>query len=203
MRAIVTGANRGIGLEFVRQLLARGDHVEASARAPDRAPELRALEREAAGRLRVHCCDVGDGASVEAFGRALPDLAEEYEQAGVRAWTVWVPVADRVAAELLAAAGHKLDGTPEAMGTSLAAVPEAEVAEESADSSLVGPINDAAYGLAGSFTAALAPGLGHPGMRVYLSAARPAWSHWTWARTATWAWWPPCRRPSGGGWPAG
>jgi len=104
-------------------------------------------------RSVVNCVSYRDAAALE---QALPEVADEYEQAGVRAWTVWVPAADRAAAELLAAAGHKLDGAPEAMGTSLAAVPEAEVAEESADSSLVGPINDAAYGLAGSFTAALA-----------------------------------------------
>src|SRR6185436_23575 len=43
MRAVVTGANRGIGLELTRQLLARGDEVEALARDPDRARELHAL----------------------------------------------------------------------------------------------------------------------------------------------------------------
>ena len=117
-------------------------------------------------RSVVNCVSYRDAAALE---RALPEVADEYDRAGVRAWTVWVPAADRAAAELLAAAGHKLDGAPEAMGTSLAAVPEAEAAEEAADSSLVGPINDAAYGLDGSFTAALAPGLDHPGMRVYLS----------------------------------
>jgi len=30
--SLVTGANRGIGLEFVRQMLARGDRVIATAR---------------------------------------------------------------------------------------------------------------------------------------------------------------------------
>ena len=33
-RALVTGANRGLGLEFVRQLLARGGRVVASCRQP-------------------------------------------------------------------------------------------------------------------------------------------------------------------------
>ena len=31
-RSLVTGANRGLGLEFVRQLLARGGHVVATCR---------------------------------------------------------------------------------------------------------------------------------------------------------------------------
>lgn len=73
MRTIVTGANRGIGLEFVRQLLARGDTVEAAAREPGRAEALGELAAKAGGRLRVHACDVADGASVDAFARALGD----------------------------------------------------------------------------------------------------------------------------------
>ena len=39
--ALVTGANRGIGLEFCRQLQARGDRVLAVCREP--SPELEAL----------------------------------------------------------------------------------------------------------------------------------------------------------------
>ena len=41
---LLTGANRGIGLEFARQLAARGDRVVATCRNPDAAPELRALD---------------------------------------------------------------------------------------------------------------------------------------------------------------
>jgi NAD(P)-dependent dehydrogenase (short-subunit alcohol dehydrogenase family) len=40
---LVTGTNRGIGLEFVRQYAARGDEVIATVRNPDTATELRAL----------------------------------------------------------------------------------------------------------------------------------------------------------------
>ena len=71
MRWIVTGANRGIGLEFARQLVRRGDTVEASARAPETASDLRALSEGSKGLVRVHTCDVVDGESVEAFGRAV------------------------------------------------------------------------------------------------------------------------------------
>jgi NAD(P)-dependent dehydrogenase (short-subunit alcohol dehydrogenase family) len=40
---LVTGCSRGLCLEFVRQLIARGDRVIATCRAPDEAPELSAL----------------------------------------------------------------------------------------------------------------------------------------------------------------
>ena len=39
---LVTGANRGIGLEYCRQLRARGDRVIAVCRQP--GPELEALD---------------------------------------------------------------------------------------------------------------------------------------------------------------
>lgn len=40
---LVTGTNRGIGLEFVKQFLARGDKVFATCRRPDFADELKKL----------------------------------------------------------------------------------------------------------------------------------------------------------------
>ena len=71
MRFVVTGANRGIGLEFVKQLTARGEEVDATARDPEAAPELRALVRPGA-RLRAHRLDVADDASVASFAEQLP-----------------------------------------------------------------------------------------------------------------------------------
>ena len=71
MRFVVTGANRGIGLEFVKQLTARGEDVEATARDPDDAPELQALVRTGV-RLSIRRLDVADDASVAAFAEKLP-----------------------------------------------------------------------------------------------------------------------------------
>jgi len=71
MRFVVTGANRGIGLEFVRQLTARGEQVDATARDPGDAFELQAIARPGV-RLRIHRLDVAEDASVEAFAVELP-----------------------------------------------------------------------------------------------------------------------------------
>jgi NAD(P)-dependent dehydrogenase (short-subunit alcohol dehydrogenase family) len=49
--ALVTGANRGIGLSFVKQLKARGDHVIAACR--HETPELVALDVEIASGVDV------------------------------------------------------------------------------------------------------------------------------------------------------
>jgi len=71
MRFVVTGANRGIGLEFVRQLTARGEEVDAGVRAPEDAHELRALVQPGT-RLRIHGLDVAEDASVAQFAEQLP-----------------------------------------------------------------------------------------------------------------------------------
>jgi NAD(P)-dependent dehydrogenase (short-subunit alcohol dehydrogenase family) len=71
MRFVVTGANRGIGLEFVKQLTARGEEVDATARDPADASELQALVRPGV-RLRIHPLDVANDASVAAFAEQLP-----------------------------------------------------------------------------------------------------------------------------------
>ncbi len=71
-RVLVTGASRGIGLEFVRQLLARGDHVIATARHPGRAQALNHLAGEHPGRLHVLPLDVADPKSHAELVRELP-----------------------------------------------------------------------------------------------------------------------------------
>lgn len=68
-RVLVTGAGRGLGLEFVRQLLARGDSVIATCRHPEQAQALQALQVD--GRLHLLALDVTDSAAISAMADAL------------------------------------------------------------------------------------------------------------------------------------
>ena len=69
--ALVTGANRGLGLEFVRQLLARGERVLAACRQPGKAPALNTLAGDHPGRLQVLPLDVANETSRNAFAQEL------------------------------------------------------------------------------------------------------------------------------------
>ncbi len=66
MRILITGASRGLGLEFVRQTLDRGDQVLAGCRNPGEAADLQTLVSRHPDRLTVLPLDVTDGASIEA-----------------------------------------------------------------------------------------------------------------------------------------
>jgi NAD(P)-dependent dehydrogenase (short-subunit alcohol dehydrogenase family) len=70
--ALVTGANRGLGLALVRALLARGDRVVAACRQPGKATELNRLAGEHPGRLRVLPLDVAQPKSQAELARELP-----------------------------------------------------------------------------------------------------------------------------------
>jgi NAD(P)-dependent dehydrogenase (short-subunit alcohol dehydrogenase family) len=63
-RVVVTGANRGLGLELVRQLLAAGDEVVGTARQPKKADELNKLVATSGGRGSMVALDATDPASV-------------------------------------------------------------------------------------------------------------------------------------------
>lgn len=73
MNVLVTGANRGIGLEFVRQLLEAGHLVTATARSPERASELNAMAKERPEALTVLPLDVTSPESVCKLAGALSD----------------------------------------------------------------------------------------------------------------------------------
>lgn len=70
---LVTGANRGIGLEFVRQYADDGAGVIACCRQPSAADELAELTKRAGGRIRIKPLDVGDFASIAALKADLDD----------------------------------------------------------------------------------------------------------------------------------
>ncbi|MGI9309147.1 MAG: SDR family oxidoreductase [Gammaproteobacteria bacterium] len=67
----ITGANRGIGLEFVNQFADRDWNIIATARKPDEATELKALADEHE-HLVIEQLDVTDYARIDA-------LAEQYK----------------------------------------------------------------------------------------------------------------------------
>jgi NAD(P)-dependent dehydrogenase (short-subunit alcohol dehydrogenase family) len=64
---VITGTNRGIGLEFARQYAADGWRVHATCRDPARAKELKALS----GDVAVHALDVADFDAIDALARKL------------------------------------------------------------------------------------------------------------------------------------
>lgn len=69
MRALVSGANRGLGLELVRQLLAQGARVIAACRHPGRAQELTAQAAAHPGHLHVLPLDLLKPASIAELAR--------------------------------------------------------------------------------------------------------------------------------------
>ena len=94
-----------------------------------------------------------DGAALDA---ALPELSSLYDDAGVRAWTVWVRAGDRTVADALGRAGNALDASPAAMAMPLSEWEPAgggdgaDIGE--IDVAGLTRINDAAYGWDGEFT---------------------------------------------------
>ena len=74
---LVTGANRGLGLELASQLLARQRHVVATCRHPGKATALNRLAAEHPGRLHVLPLDVADARSRDALLHELPLVTDE------------------------------------------------------------------------------------------------------------------------------
>lgn len=75
-RCLVTGANRGLGLAFVSELLERGARVLACCRDPSSANVLDALSAAHGERLAVHRLDVADPDAID----ALPEAAAKHLQ---------------------------------------------------------------------------------------------------------------------------
>ncbi len=75
MNILVTGANRGIGLEMVRYGLDKGWRVFACCRHPQQADELLSLAGGSAGQASVHIADMLELATIQALSYELRNEA--------------------------------------------------------------------------------------------------------------------------------
>ena len=71
-QVLITGANRGIGLEFTKQYAADGWNVLACCRHPQSALDLQALAA-AHSNVKIHTLDVADFAQIDALAMQLKD----------------------------------------------------------------------------------------------------------------------------------
>lgn len=68
---LITGANRGIGLEFVAQYLAEGQRVLAACRNPRSANDLVALQERHGDQLEIAALDVADHDSISSLANQI------------------------------------------------------------------------------------------------------------------------------------
>ncbi len=68
---LVTGANRGIGLEFSRQYAANGWRVFACSRHPEKSDALNKLAAQYPELIKIQALDVADHAQIERLAQAL------------------------------------------------------------------------------------------------------------------------------------
>ena len=87
---LVTGANRGIGLEWTRQCLGRGFKIFATCRNPSAADSLSLLAKDFPDQLEVHPLDVTNESSMKGLFDALTQRREAidflFNNAGVIDW---------------------------------------------------------------------------------------------------------------------
>jgi ribosomal protein S18 acetylase RimI-like enzyme len=123
----------------------------------------------------------------DALGAALDELAATYDEAGVLAWTVWVPHFHKRARKLLADAGHVLDANPEGMVASVDGIEPPRAEDPSPDPQPrledLARINDLAYGTGDAFARMMGEGPGDPAS-IYIAnvdgepaASTVSWHH--------------------------
>jgi NAD(P)-dependent dehydrogenase (short-subunit alcohol dehydrogenase family) len=83
---LITGANRGIGLELATQYAAEGWRVLACCREPKRAEKLQEVRKADAGRVSIHALEVTDNERIRNLARELEGEAIDilFNNAGVR-----------------------------------------------------------------------------------------------------------------------
>ena len=63
-RILITGANRGIGLELLRQYASNGDRVFAGCRSPEKAADLKEIITQHPGQVTILPLDVTNAQSI-------------------------------------------------------------------------------------------------------------------------------------------
>ncbi len=86
-RIVISGTSRGLGLEFTRRYLERGETVFALARNPNDSEGLQALAKQHRERLTLIACDVTDDDAVaqaaSQIQKAVPAIDLLLNNAGV------------------------------------------------------------------------------------------------------------------------
>jgi len=86
---LITGANRGIGLAVTKVLLSQGDKVFAACREPQKAEELKALQKSYPAALEMVALEVSSDSSVAQAAKTVsaktPHLDVVFNNAGIQA----------------------------------------------------------------------------------------------------------------------
>ena len=67
MNILITGANRGIGLEMVRYAMEQGWRVFACCRNPHNADNLFSIAKLSNGQISVHIADMQELSTIQAL----------------------------------------------------------------------------------------------------------------------------------------
>ena len=72
---MITGANRGLGLEFVRQYLNDDWRVIATCRRPEQADELQVIKANNTGKIEIYPLEVTDNDAIDELAEQLEGIA--------------------------------------------------------------------------------------------------------------------------------
>ncbi|KAK9861552.1 hypothetical protein WJX84_011383, partial [Apatococcus fuscideae] len=95
----VTGANRGIGLEFTRQFLGRGNKLFVGVRNPEDVKDLQTLQQQNKGQLEIGRLDTSDTGSIKEWAHWLTGKTDHLDVLIQNAGTYGAEDLDEVTAE--------------------------------------------------------------------------------------------------------
>lgn len=72
-RVLITGANRGIGFEFVQQLLKRGYNVIGTCRNPEQAKDLKELQGKNEDKLTIEKLEITNDSDIANVAKSIGD----------------------------------------------------------------------------------------------------------------------------------